>query len=43
MAVDVRMKRSAPATLQVLRDVAPAEAEQLEGGSRDALQQASAI
>ena len=42
MAVDVRVERSAPAILQVLRDVAPAEAAQFEGEFRDALQQASA-
>ena len=41
MAVDVRVERSAPAILQVLRDVAPAEAAQFEGDFRDALQQAS--
>ena len=42
MAVDVRVERSAPAILQVLRDVAPAEAAQFEGEFQDALQQASA-
>jgi hypothetical protein len=41
MAVDVRVERSAPAILQVLRDVAPAEAAQFEGEFRDALQQAA--
>jgi hypothetical protein len=42
MAVDVRVERSVPAILQVLRDVAPAEAALFEGDFRDALQQASA-
>ena len=42
MAVDVRVERSAPAILQVLRGVAPAEAAQFESEFQDALQQASA-
>lgn len=42
MAVDVRVERSARAILQVLRDVAPTEADQFEGEFQDALQQASA-
>ena len=42
MAVDVRVERSAPAILQVLRDVAPGEAAQFESDFQDALQQASA-
>jgi hypothetical protein len=42
MAVDMRVERSAQAILQVLRDVAPAEAAQYEGEFREALQQASA-
>ncbi len=41
MTVDVRVERSAPAILQVLRDVAPAEAAQFESDFRDALQQAA--
>jgi hypothetical protein len=41
MAVDVRVERSAPAILQVLREVAPAEAALFEGDFRDALHQAS--
>jgi hypothetical protein len=41
MAVDVRVERSAPAILQVLRDVAPAEAAQFESEFRYALQQAA--
>ena len=41
MAVDVRVEHSAPAILQVLRDVAPAEATVFEGEFQDALQQAS--
>jgi len=43
MAVDVHVERSAPAILQVLRDVAPAEASQFEDEFRDALQQAAAV
>ena len=42
MTVDLRVERSAPAILQVLRDVAPDEAAQFEGEFRDALQQAAA-
>lgn len=42
MAVDVRVERSPSAILQVLRDVAPAEAAKFEGEFRDALKQASA-
>jgi hypothetical protein len=42
MAVDVRVERSAPAILQVLRDVAPAQAAEFEGEFRHALEQASA-
>jgi hypothetical protein len=42
MAVDVRVERSAPAILQVLREVAPAEAPLFETQFRDALHQAAA-
>jgi hypothetical protein len=42
MAVDVRVERSAPAILQVLRDLAPNEAGIFETEFRDALRQASA-
>ena len=42
MAVDLRVERSPSAILQVLRDVAPAEAGSFEVDFHDALQQASA-
>jgi hypothetical protein len=42
VVVDVRVERSVPAILQVLRDVAPAEAAQFENEFQDALQKASA-
>ena len=38
----MRVARSAPAILHVLRDVAPTEATQFESEFRDALQQAAA-
>ncbi len=42
MAVDVRVERSAPAILRVLRDLAPTEAGIFETEFRDALREASA-